>query len=53
MITNYGIYDSIDFRASDFCQVCTKSVLSEYWNILPLFDETFVVEAGTHMTKIY
>jgi len=51
MITNYGTYESINFRASDFCKVPTKSVLLEYWNTLPLFHEMFAVEAGTHIIQ--
>jgi len=50
MITNYGTYELINFRVADFCKVSTKSVLLEYWNTLPLFDEMFVVEAGTYIT---
>ena len=51
MITNYGTYESINFRASNFCKVPTKSVLLEYWNTLPLFHEMFAVEAGTHIIQ--
>ncbi len=53
MIPNYGSYETIEFRASDFCQISTKSNLLEYWNTLQLFDGTYAVEAGTYMTKNY
>ena len=53
MIPNLGTYDSIDYRTSDFCQLATRSMLSDYWDSMPLFDGSFAVEAAKHLTKNY
>ena len=53
MIPNYGTYESIEYRTSDFCQIATKSVLLDYWNSIPIFDGSFAVEAARYLTKNY
>jgi hypothetical protein len=53
MIPNYGTYESFEYRTSDFCQLAAKSILSDYWNSMPLFDGSFAVEAARHLTKNY
>jgi hypothetical protein len=38
MIPNYTTVDSVDYFASDFCQIATKEVLLDYWESMPIFD---------------
>jgi len=40
MIPNYTTVESIDYLASDFCQIATKNVLIEFWESIPLYDGT-------------
>ena len=41
MIPDYLTLDSIDYFASDLCQIATKDVLNHYWNSIKLYDGTF------------
>lgn len=38
MIPNYTTVSSINYLASDFCQIATKKILIEYWKSVPLYD---------------
>jgi len=41
MIPNYLTLESIDYFASDFCQIATKETLVDYWNSIKDYDGSF------------
>lgn len=53
MVPDHGTYESIDHRASDFCQVATKSVLLDYWSSIPLYDGSVPIDGGRYLTENY
>lgn len=53
MVPDYGTFQSINHRTSDFCQIGTKKLLEDFWSTLPLYDETSYEEAGVYLTKNY
>lgn len=53
MIPDHGTYESIDYRASDFCQIARKSVLLNYWSSIPLYDGSVRIDGGKYLTENY
>jgi len=53
MITNYATFETIDYWASDFCQIATKNILIEYWNSIPYYDGSFPAHAEIFLTGNY
>jgi len=53
MIPNYATLKTIDYYVSDLCQIATKDVLLDYWNIIPYYDGTFFGSAVIYLTLNY
>ena len=53
MVPDFGTFESIQYRTSDFCQIATKKLLEDFWSTIPLYDETNYEEAGVYLTKNY
>ena len=53
MVPDFGTYEVIEHRTSDFCQIATKELLFEFWNSIPLFDGSFIIDGGKYFTQNY
>jgi len=54
MIPNYATIETMDYFASDFCQIATKDVLVNYWNSIKEYDGTFLIShAEIYLTENY
>jgi len=54
MIPNYVTLDTVDYFASDLCQMGTKDVLLHYWNSIAFFDGTYhIIHPEIYLTANY
>ena len=53
MIPNYATLKSIDYFASDLCQIGTKETIEYYWNVIPFHDGTFFCSGTVYLTLNY
>ena len=53
MVPDHGTSRSEEYRLSDICQIGTKKILNDYWNLMPLFDGSYPITPETYLTKNY
>ena len=53
MVPDHGTSKSEEYRLSDICQIGTKKILNDYWNLMPLFDGSYPITPETYLTKNY
>jgi len=53
MVPDYGTYEIIKYRTSDFCQIATKQILDDFWLKIPKYDPKNYEESGVYLTKNY
>ena len=53
MVPDYGTYEIIKYRTSDFCQIATKQILDDFWLKIPKYDPKNYQESGVYLTKNY
>ena len=54
MVPNNGNQDSIDYYISDYCQIATRNILLQYWNLMPFFNDPHLsISPESYLTKNY
>jgi hypothetical protein len=48
-----GVYNKCDFFVNDFVQLAHKDILSEYWNLMPMYDGSYSVAVEIYLTRNY